>query len=151
MGVTDDDKPWAHPDPPAAESRGFQRGGGGGGGESKEMREGRLRTNLFIIVVSIIILIWVYRKFVKRDPTPFFDVPPTPTEEATVSAEDKEKAREARLKRFQETKSSYADMMTEAAGGWTLGDRDRDRDGDGGAVAVEGEESSAGLRRRGRG
>lgn len=80
------DKPWAHPDPPAAESWGFGGGSGESGvdGESKEMREGRLQTNLFIIMVSIIVFIWVYRKFVKRDRTPFFYVPPTPTEEATV-------------------------------------------------------------------
>lgn len=81
------DKPWAHPDPPAAESWGFGGGGSGssgGDGESEEMREGRLRTNLFIVMVSIIVFIWVYRKFVKRDRTPFFYVPPTPTEEATV-------------------------------------------------------------------
>lgn len=89
------DKPWAHPDPPAAESWGFGGGGGNGGdGESEEMREGRLRTNLFLILVSIIVLIWVYRKFVKRDRTPFFYVPPTPTEEATVRGTSRERERE---------------------------------------------------------
>eukprot|EP00752_Nemacystus_decipiens_P012536 g11104.t1 len=152
MGVTDDDKPWAHPDPPAAESWGFRGGGGGNGGydgESEAMREGRLRTNLFFMVVSIIVFIWVYRKFVKRDRTPFFYVPPTPTEEATVSAEDMRIAREARLKRFQETKTSYADMMKEAAGGWTPGDGGGDGGGGGGAMVAGGEDPSAGLRRRG--
>lgn len=76
------DKPWAHPDPPAAENWGF--GGGKGGGDSDILREGRLRTNLFIIVLSIIVAIWVYRKYVKRDHNPFFYVPPTELQDPKV-------------------------------------------------------------------
>lgn len=76
---------------------------------------------------------------------------------AQASEEDTRIAREARLKRFQETKTSYADMMKEAAGGWTPGDGDGDDDGDGNGdgatLAAGGEEeefsSSVGLRRRG--
>ncbi|CAB1117948.1 unnamed protein product [Ectocarpus sp. CCAP 1310/34] len=148
MGVTDDDKPWAHPDPPAAESWGF---GGGGGGDA--LREGSLRTNLFLIVLSIIFAIWVYRKVVKRDHSPFFHVSPTPSqsEDVKVSEVDMRTAREARLKRFQETKTSYADMMKEAAGGWSPAEEvQNDYDG-GNSVAAEGQGCSDGLRRRGGG
>lgn len=107
--VSAQDKPWAHPDPPAAESWGFGGGGGGNGGgsgESEEMREGRLRTNLFIIVLSIIVLIWAYRKFVKRDRTPFFYVPPTPTEEASVRERGRERVEGRTAVRFLGSKSA---------------------------------------------
>lgn len=68
-----------------------------------------------------------------------------------VSEEDMRTAREARLKRFQETKTSYADMMKEAAGGWSPAETVQD-DGDGNnSVAAEGQGSSDGLRRRGGG
>ncbi|CAN0292655.1 unnamed protein product [Scytosiphon promiscuus] len=93
-----------------------------------------------MIVLSIIVAIWVYRKFVKRDRTPFFYVPPTASDDAKVSEEDVRTAREARLKRFEETKTSYAGVMKEAAGGWTPGD-DTDSETE---IA-----SSDGLRRRG--
>lgn len=52
------------------------------------------------------------------------------------------KAREARLKRFEDQKSSYADIMKEAAGGWTPED-------DGIAGKGEGEGGGSGqLRHR---
>lgn len=55
-----------------------------------------------------------------------------------------EKAREARLKRFQEQKGSYADIMKEAAGGWSPNDVNE-------VVSDGGGESSAVLRKRGGG
>lgn len=61
-----------------------------------------------------------------------------------VSEEALRLAREARLKRFEETKTSYADMMKEAAGGWTPVDDSVDD----GAALAGGEGSLAGLRRR---
>lgn len=72
------DKPWAHPDPPMAEGFGI-------GADS--LREGWLRTDLLIIVFSIIVMIWAYRKFMKRDRNPFFHVAPTASENAQVSVE----------------------------------------------------------------
>lgn len=51
-------------------------------------------------------------------------------------------AREARLKRFEDQKSSYADIMKQAAGGWNPDDDDNVAEG-------EGEwETSGGLRHR---
>lgn len=99
------DKPWAHPDPPAAESWGFGGGRGGGGESDDSLREGRLRTSLFIIVVFIIVAIWVFRKFVKRDRNPFFYVPPTPSEEAQVSEEVKRR-------KWKKTSRSRAGMVS---------------------------------------
>lgn len=65
-----------------------------------------------------------------------------------ASDEDMQIAREARLKRFEDQKSSYADIMMQASGGWTP-------DGDGIAGDGEGEgdgggDTSEGLRHRAR-
>lgn len=57
-----------------------------------------------------------------------------------MSEEEIRTAREARLKRFQEQKSSFADIMKEAGGGWSPGDDLAGQDGLG---------SSEGLRHRG--
>ena len=62
-----------------------------------------------------------------------------------VSEKDVARAREARLKRFQEQKSSYAEIMKEAAGGWKPGDVNV------AASSSDGSESLAGLRKRGGG
>ncbi|CAM9351819.1 unnamed protein product [Laminaria digitata] len=145
MGVTDDDKPWAQPDPPTAL-------------DAASLREGRLQTNFFLFLMAIVVAIWMYRKFVKRDRNAFFSVAPavpTMSEETKISEEKLQISREARLKRFQEQKGSYADIMAEAAGGWTPGndkpvhssDDDDDDDGDGGGGAVAA--ASEGLRHRG--
>ena len=72
------DKPWAHPDPPTAASLGL---------DGDSFREGRLQGKLFLVMITIIVAIWVYRKFVKRDRNPFFYVQPTASEEAKVSDE----------------------------------------------------------------
>lgn len=74
-----------------------------------------------------------------------------------MSEENARIAREARLKRFEEQKSSYADVMAAAAGGWRPGDGnggdDDGGDDDGGGVGAPGRDGSAvaseGLRRRG--
>lgn len=75
-----------------------------------------------------------------------------------MSEEQGRTAREARLKRFQEQKKSYADIMAEAAGGWTPGG-DNDNDGSdndgggsgggGGALGEGGSAAAEGLRHRG--
>lgn len=67
-----------------------------------------------------------------------------------ASTEDARKAREARLKRFQQQKSSYATIMQEAATGWAPGD-DRAETGNtsGSGDAGGAETSKGGLRHRG--
>lgn len=75
-----------------------------------------------------------------------------------VSEEQGRTAREARLKRFEEQKRSYADIMAEAAGGGTPDSDDSDNNdndgsssgsGGGGASAGGGAAGSEGLRHRG--
>ena len=78
-----------------------------------------------------------------------------------MSEEQGRTAREARLERFEEQKKSYADIMAEAAGGWTpggdTGNDGSDNDGGGGGggggsggASGRGESAAAeGLRHRG--
>ena len=72
------DKPWAHPDPTPAPLA--ERLGVGG-----DLREGNLRTSLFLGVIFMIFIVWVYRRVVKRDATPFFHVSPTPSHDVEVN------------------------------------------------------------------
>lgn len=50
-----------------------------------DLREGRLRTTLLLGVILFIVMAWVYRRVVKRDRTPFFYVPPTPSQDVKVT------------------------------------------------------------------
>lgn len=66
-----------------------------------------------------------------------------------ASEEEVTLARAARLKRFEDQRASYADIMRQAAGGWTPEADSGDGVGDEAAVGAAGVESSEGLRHRG--